>query len=170
MVYLRKGEGEVESLPQASEGDEGLARESCVWSSHSRASHTRRQDTGTGILPPAGHHTASVLTHPRNTPAWTCIHLTALSWKENSQDFTNLKKRFLLYISLLCNGNVSWMLKVLHGTIHARTFILKNIKKLSFQPWAKWGNKPTFHASTENILSAINPWNTISDNNWKLVL
>ncbi len=148
MVYLRKGEGEVESLPQASEGDEGLAREAAcghltvgllILAVRTLAQESSHQQV---------HTPASVLTHPRNTPAWTCIHLTALSWKENTQDFTNLKNIFLLHISLLCNGNVSWMLKVLHGTIHVRTFIFKNIKN-SHSSHAKWGNKPTFHASTE---------------------
>ncbi len=147
MVYLRKGEGEVESLPQASEGDEGLAREAAcghltvgllILAVRTLAQESSHQQV---------HTPASVLTHPRNTPAWTCIHLTALSWKENTQDFTNLKNFSIIHF-LIVQWKCSWMLKVLHGTIHVRTFILKNIKN-SHSSHAKWGNKPTFHASTE---------------------
>lgn len=79
MVYLRKGEGEVESLPQASEGDEGLAGEAAcghlaigllVLSVRTLAQETSHQQV---------HTPASVLTNTRNTPARTCVHLTALS-------------------------------------------------------------------------------------------
>ncbi len=69
MVYLRKGEGEVESLPQASEGDEGLAREAAC--SHLAVGililivRTLAQESSHQQV----HTPASVLTHTRNTPA-----------------------------------------------------------------------------------------------------
>lgn len=69
MVYLRKGEGEVKSLPQASEGDEGLAREAAcghlavgllILTVRTLAQETSHQQV---------HTPASILTHTRNTTA-----------------------------------------------------------------------------------------------------
>lgn len=80
--YSREGDGEVEPLPQASEGDEGLSGEAA-------GGHLT---VGLLVLPwrTLAHEAtrepvdalAAVFAHTRYTPAWWCIQLTVLAYKE----------------------------------------------------------------------------------------